>query len=87
MELCIVKLLLSQVAAQKLYLGLPIHKAVDAHRLHHQLVPDELLYEQHFDEVRQPEADPENYFGRGTLNLVAQGVLVAEDDEARCRRR
>ena len=41
-----------QVVAHKLFLGLPINTAVDMPRLHHQLVPNNMLrYEKGFDKV------------------------------------
>ena len=46
-----VALLVLQVAAQKLFLGLSIQKAVNVARVHHQLVPDLLEHEQRFDKV------------------------------------
>ena len=43
--------LIFQVALHNLYFGLDLKTAVDTPRLHHQLLPNEIRYEDGFDEV------------------------------------
>ena len=46
-------MLLNQVAMKTLWFGMRVDEANNAHRFHHQLVPNEIRVEVGYDQVRQ----------------------------------